>query len=91
MGAAIALELAKAGAKVAIGARRLEALETVKSEIEDKAGATGRVLAVQTDVTSREQMQNLVDKTEEAFGPVDILVNNGDSSNARWWRWGGRI
>ncbi|KAG6578095.1 putative oxidoreductase [Phytophthora cinnamomi] len=76
IGAAIALELAKAGAKVAIGARRLEALETVKSDIEEKVGDGGRVLVVVTDVTKREQVQSLVQKTEDAFGPVDILVNN---------------
>ncbi|POM66659.1 Oxidoreductase [Phytophthora palmivora] len=77
IGAAIALELAKAGANVAIGARRLEALESVKTDIEE-IGASGRVIAVQTDVTSREEMQNLVDKAEETLGPVDILVNNGE-------------
>ncbi|KAL3666021.1 hypothetical protein V7S43_008814 [Phytophthora oleae] len=76
IGAAIALELAKAGAKVVIGARRLEALEEVKANIEEKSGAKGNVLVVSTDVTSREQMQNLVDTAEDAFGPVDILVNN---------------
>ncbi|KUF98529.1 bZIP transcription factor 1 [Phytophthora nicotianae] len=76
IGAAIALELVNAGAKVTIGARRLEALENVKADIEAKTGQSGNVLIVLADVTSPEQMQNLVDKAEEAFGPVDILVNN---------------
>ncbi|POM66658.1 Oxidoreductase [Phytophthora palmivora] len=76
IGAAIALELATAGAKVALGARRLEALETVKTSIEEKIGASGAVVIVQTDVTKREEVQNLVTKAEEAFGAVDILVNN---------------
>ncbi|KAG2524490.1 hypothetical protein BBO99_00002530 [Phytophthora kernoviae] len=76
IGAAIALYLAQAGAKVALGARRLEALETVKTSIEDKIGANGSILIVQTDVTKRQEVQNLVAKTEETFGAVDILVNN---------------
>ncbi|CAH0480383.1 unnamed protein product [Peronospora belbahrii] len=76
IGAAIALELTAAGAKVALGARRLEALETVKTSIEKKTGARGDVLIVQTDVTKRHEVQNLVDKATETFGAVDILVNN---------------
>ncbi|KAE8999931.1 hypothetical protein PR003_g18952 [Phytophthora rubi] len=76
IGAAIALELASAGAKVALGARRLEALETVKANIEHKIGAGDNVLLVQTDVTKRQEVQNLVTKAEEKLGPVDILVNN---------------
>ncbi|EGZ25659.1 hypothetical protein PHYSODRAFT_297245 [Phytophthora sojae] len=77
IGAAIALELAKAGAKVALGARRLEALEAVKASIEQKIGAGDSILLVQTDVTKRQEVQNLVTKAEETLGSVDILVNNG--------------
>lgn len=79
--AAIALELTAAGAKVALGARRLEALETVKTSIEQKIGANGGVLIVQTDVTKRQEVQNLVNKAEEAFGAIDILVNNGEEDH----------
>ncbi|RQM15787.1 hypothetical protein DD237_002443 [Peronospora effusa] len=76
IGAAIALELTAAGAKVALGARRLDALETVQTSIEQKLGANQDILIVKTDVTKREEVQNLVDKANEMFGPVDILVNN---------------
>jgi NADP-dependent 3-hydroxy acid dehydrogenase YdfG len=71
---------------VALGARRLEALETVKTAIEQKIGAPGNVLIVQTDVSKREDVQNLVSRAEEAFGPVDILVNNGGDLLAQLMR-----
>lgn len=54
--AAIARALASAGAKVALGARRLEALEDVKATIEATVGATGVVIIVKTDVTKREDV-----------------------------------
>ncbi|TYZ60597.1 hypothetical protein PybrP1_004541 [[Pythium] brassicae (nom. inval.)] len=76
IGAAIASRLANAGAKVALGARRVDALELVRADIAAKVGASDGVVIVQTDVTKREDMHNLVRRAEESFGPVDILVNN---------------
>ncbi|DAZ99590.1 TPA: hypothetical protein N0F65_001418 [Lagenidium giganteum] len=76
IGAAIALALVTEGASVALGARRIEALEGVKAEIASATGAGDRVTLAQTDVTKREQVQALVAAAEQAFGPVDILVNN---------------
>ncbi|KAI9921921.1 hypothetical protein PsorP6_000741 [Peronosclerospora sorghi] len=76
IGAAIAFELAAAGAKVALGARRLEALETVKTKIEQQLGDNGNILIIKTDVTQRQDVQNLVQAAEATFGAVDILVNN---------------
>ncbi|CAI5724832.1 unnamed protein product [Hyaloperonospora brassicae] len=76
IGAAIALELSVAGAKVVLGARRLEALEAVKTSIEQQTGSCGDILIVQTDVTKRQEVQALVDRAEETFHAVDILVNN---------------
>ncbi|RLN87708.1 hypothetical protein BBJ28_00014901 [Nothophytophthora sp. Chile5] len=75
IGAAIALQLAGAGASVALGARRLDALEAVQASIAASVGSSDGVLIVKTDVTKRDD--NLVKKAEDAFGPVDILVNNG--------------
>ena len=65
VGAATAKLFAKEGAKVVISARRLPQLEEVAEEIK---AAGGEVLIVQTE--------NLVAKTVEAFGRVDVLVNN---------------
>ena len=73
VGAATAKLFAKEGAKVVISARRLPQLEEVASEIRAEGG---EVLIVQTDVSKNEDAINLVAKTVEAFGKVDVLVNN---------------
>ncbi|MEH6663920.1 MAG: SDR family oxidoreductase [Brevundimonas sp.] len=73
IGEAIARELAGAGARVVIGARRLDRLEALKAEIET---AGGTAMARALDVTSREDMQAFVDAARERFGRVDVIVNN---------------
>jgi NAD(P)-dependent dehydrogenase (short-subunit alcohol dehydrogenase family) len=73
LGVAVAQAMAEAGADVAIGARRLEQLRETQ-ELVERTGRRG--LAVQTDITSVDQCQALVDRTIEAFGRVDVLVNN---------------
>jgi NAD(P)-dependent dehydrogenase (short-subunit alcohol dehydrogenase family) len=73
IGRAIALGFAGAGADVAVAARTAEDLETLAKEI-DKLGRKG--IAVPTDVTDREQIQSLVDRTVGELGGLDILVNN---------------
>lgn len=65
--------LAGEGANVVIAARRLERLEELKEEIEADGGTA---LAVQTDVTKREEVFALVDAARDAFGPVDVIINN---------------
>jgi citronellol/citronellal dehydrogenase len=70
IGRAVARELARTGAKVAICGRRPEPLEDVQAEIGDDC------LAVPTDVREPEQVEALVDRTLARFGRVDILVNN---------------
>jgi NADP-dependent 3-hydroxy acid dehydrogenase YdfG len=72
IGAAVAKALAAEGADVAIAARRVEALESLKSAITSASGV--RVLAQATDVTDRRQVEGLIRATEEALGPVDVLV-----------------
>ena len=69
IGRSTALEMARRGAHVVLGARRLEQLETVAAECR----ALGvRATAVATDVTKPEDCRNLV----SAAGDVDVLVNN---------------
>jgi NADP-dependent 3-hydroxy acid dehydrogenase YdfG len=73
IGEATARALAVRGAAVAIGARRKERLDAVAAEIEDAGGAA---LAVESDVTDREQARALVAATVERFGRLDTVVNN---------------
>lgn len=73
IGRGIALALAEAGADVAVAARRQEDIDEVAAEIE-KLGR--KAIAVQTDVTNAEALDNLAAKTIEAFGKLDIWANN---------------
>jgi NADP-dependent 3-hydroxy acid dehydrogenase YdfG len=72
IGAATALALAREGAHVALAARRIEALESLKKRLGTHGG---KVLVHQTDVTKKEQVESLVRATEAALGPVDVLVS----------------
>ncbi len=73
IGKATALALARAGAHVALAARRAPLLQDVAREVE----ALGReALPIPTDVTVREQVHTLVEKTLERWGRVDILIAN---------------
>ena len=69
IGLACAEALAEEGANVAMFARRRDVLEREA----DRIGA----LAVRGDLTNPRDLKNLVDKTLEAFGGIDVLVNNG--------------
>lgn len=73
IGEAAARLLAERGAKLMLGARRTERLEKLVSEIES-AGGTARFRAL--DVTSRQDAQAFVDAALEAYGRIDVLVNN---------------
>lgn len=73
LGKAVALGLAKEGSDIIICARNKESLTTVAEEIQ-KIGR--KVLAIPTDLTQYSQVQNLVAKSVEYFGKIDILVTN---------------
>src|SRR5436309_8310926 len=74
IGRAIALELAAGGAAVVVNARsnRAEA-QAVAREIEETGG---RALALVADVADAAAVANMMQKTAEHFGRIDILVNN---------------
>lgn len=77
IGKAIAKGFAEAGADVALAARSAPDLDTLTEEIR----ALGRkAIAVRTDVTDRDAIQNLVDRTVAELGGLDILVNNAGGS-----------
>lgn len=71
LGAETARHLARQGAKVVLGARRLERLEALAQEL----GLDARAI-LRTDVTQREQVQALVDRAVELHGRIDVLINN---------------
>ena len=73
IGEATAVALAQHGAKVVLAARRLDRLESMAERI-TRAGGTA--LAVPCDVTDHRELQTLRGVVLEAFGPVDVLVNN---------------
>lgn len=73
IGAAVALELARCGARVVLAARRKEQLE---EQVERITGSGGHALAIPTDVGDPLQVANLIEQTKLTFGRVDILVNN---------------
>ncbi|KTF34778.1 SDR family oxidoreductase [Xanthomonas vesicatoria] len=73
IGEATARHLAAQGAKVVLGARRAERLNSLVAEI---VGAGGDAVAIATDVTRAEDVTRLVDTAAEKFGRVDVLINN---------------
>jgi citronellol/citronellal dehydrogenase len=70
IGRATAREFVRTGAQVAICGRREEPLAAVQAELGEAC------LAVQADVREPDQVENLVDRTLERFGRIDVLVNN---------------
>ena len=78
IGHAIAAELLSRGASVTITARKLDQLAAAAEELVAKAagGDASRVLAVPGNAGSDESRAEAVAKTVEAFGSIDILINN---------------
>lgn len=73
LGRHFALTLARAGAKVALAARRLEKLQALADEI---AAFDGRAIPVHLDVTDAQSVREAVLAAETELGPITILVNN---------------
>jgi NADP-dependent 3-hydroxy acid dehydrogenase YdfG len=77
MGKAIALELAKEGAKVVLGARRAEQLQQVVEEIKNK---DGEAIFVPIDVKNKADLVGLVNAAIQHYGKLDVIVNNAGVS-----------
>lgn len=73
IGAAIARDLAAAGARLMIGARRTDRLGELAAEIR---AAGGRVEFRALDVTSRPEMADFAGAALSVFGSIDVLINN---------------
>ncbi|WP_156857346.1 SDR family oxidoreductase [Oceanobacillus sp. AG] len=76
IGAAIAKELASEGANVVLAARRLKKLNELKNEIAEITNGKVKVIAVQADVSVKNDVNQLVEQAQTELGNVDILVNN---------------
>ncbi|UWU87222.1 SDR family oxidoreductase [Bradyrhizobium yuanmingense] len=73
IGRAAALAFAREGASVVLAARRGEVLMRLAADCE---ALGGRALAVPTDVTDAEAVQRLAGEADEAFGGIDVWINN---------------
>ncbi|TGQ74456.1 MAG: SDR family oxidoreductase [Mesorhizobium sp.] len=73
IGAAIARELGAAGAKLMLGARRTDRLEALAAEI---AANGGTVMHRRLDVTDRGDVAAFAEAARQAWGGVDVIVNN---------------
>jgi 3-oxoacyl-[acyl-carrier protein] reductase len=74
LGKAVAMELAKEGAKVIICGTDMKALSTTEAEIQSVA--PGNVVSFQCNITDEGQRKRLVQQSIDAFGEIDILVTN---------------
>ena len=77
IGRGVALALAQAGAQVVVCGRRLHPIEETVRVIQQKAG---QALGVQADVSQPEDVERLVQAALQAFGSLDILINNAGVS-----------
>lgn len=71
LGEAAARRLAQGGAKLVLGARRLDRLQALAAELSLGDGAV-----VQTDVTQFDQVKRLVDHAAQTHGRLDVIINN---------------
>ena len=79
IGRAIVEQMAEQGAKVVVSSRNVEPCEEVAAAINKKYGET-RAIAVAANISAKEHLANLVDKTMQTFGHIDILVCNAASN-----------
>jgi NADP-dependent 3-hydroxy acid dehydrogenase YdfG len=73
LGEATARHLSAQGATVVLGARRVDRIDALAKEL---VQAGGQALALATDVTDPEQVKALVDAAVQAYGRIDVMLNN---------------
>ena len=77
IGKALAFEFAKRGAKVVLASRNIFLLSVIQNKIQERGG---NALIVKTDVTKKEDCNNLIKQTVSHFGTIDILISNAGIS-----------
>src|SRR3981189_339385 len=78
-GRAIAERMAEHGAKVVVFSRKQDVCDLVTKEINEKFGK-GTAVAIAANISSKENLQNLVNESNRAFGKIDVLVCNAASN-----------
>jgi short-subunit dehydrogenase len=73
IGKALALQLADEGAYLTLAARNAQRLESLAEECQRRGS---KAMAIQTDVADESQCRSLIQRTQEAYGRIDTLVNN---------------
>ncbi|MFZ1042307.1 MAG: SDR family oxidoreductase [Anaerolineales bacterium] len=73
LGEATARLLSAEGASVVLGARRVNRIQSLADELNSNGG---KALAVTTDVTHYDQVKRLVDAAVQAYGRIDVMINN---------------
>lgn len=73
LGTTLARRCAEAGADLVLAARTVGRLDDVAKQVTDMGR---RAIAIGTDITDGEQVDNLVEQTMSAYGKVDVLINN---------------
>ncbi len=76
IGAALAMQLGRQDHRLVLAARR-------EQELKEAAAASGQAIAVTTDVTRRADVERLRDRALQAFGHVDVWVNNAGRGISR--------
>jgi 3-oxoacyl-[acyl-carrier protein] reductase len=76
LGLAAARALVAEGCRVALSGRGQQDLDAAREDVERAAGSSSKVLTVQTDLTAPGGVESVFARTIEAFGRLDILVNN---------------
>lgn len=80
IGKGIALRFAEEGAAVVLASRSPDILRAITDQIKN---AGGKALALEVDVTNYDSVVQMVDKSVEHFGRLDVMVNNAGISMAR--------
>ena len=77
VGRAVARELGKRGARVGLIARGIDGLEGAKRDVEEMGG---EAIIAKADVANHDELEAAAQNIEDAFGPIDIWINNAMAS-----------